>query len=914
MTAKYTFFPWLKRGVSTQVTQADNLGSGGITVNGRAEIDFQLSIKRNDDSNDVMVLNKKVGLYGPGDIIGINSNAIIKTEPGNWITNFEPNYFPYIEFYDEDFPWRYTPAAPAGTKLRPWLFLVVLEESEFTRTGSPGSVLPSINLTNPKVLPPQTETWAWAHVRLNDTLATNTLQSVLQNNPDSACSSLICPRKLKSKTGYYAFLIPSFETGRLAGLGDYEKIATTDSQLPSWGASQAAFPVYYEWYFSTGDSGDFEYLVRQIEAKTVDPGAGKKAVYLNKDSYPNSAISQDVEFDLEGALQVPESSRKAFNNNDLADFGNKVAAFLNTGQVTSDSAVPVITPPVYGKWQTLFNSALSSSAAPLTWINELNLDPRNRAVAAFGTDVFRKKKDEYMEIAWQQIDEVNKANSLIKKTQFASKISEKIFSKHLEPQAEAEFFSITSPVHREIIMGNQTLYYESMKSSNAAITQTPALRRIANTSGTMMRRFSGTVNETKMGFAVQKLNVFSAPIKAIKYRPPANISAQIDLINTAGKNFADFILPQNPGVLPPATSQEIENRLNNSVNAFKTNLTKSINSLPAPVIRQALDLTGVKTAMVSSYNNFYSENGFAKNLVGIKINDVPKNIDYNIQVMAYPKIDLPMYKELRDMSLELFFPNIQLIPNNSFTLFETNNRFIESFLVGLNYEMGRELLWQQYPTDQGGSYFRRFWNNNDNNSLTKTYDIKEISKWSAVLGSNPDPGSNSGDHIVFAIRGDLLKKYPQTVIYAAQSSKDTATNKINGFTNQKYPIFTAKVDPDITFVGFDLSETTVKTQDWYFVLLERPGELKFGLDVNPNSQTINGASVYPNDLTWSHVLIGNNENLNYIKIADTKTQLNLIVKNASNTDIWAKDSACMAYIFFQQPVMVAIEATELLGT
>ncbi len=40
------------------------------------------------------------------------------------------------------------------------------------------------------------------------------------------------------------------------------------------------------------------------------------------------------------------------------------------------------------------------------------------------------------------------------------------------------------------------------------------------------------------------------------------------------------------------------------------------------------------------------------------------------------------------------------------TLLRTNNRFIEAYLVGLNHEMGRELLWREYPTDQRGTYFR----------------------------------------------------------------------------------------------------------------------------------------------------------------------------------------------------------------
>src|SRR5204863_1713128 len=53
----------------------------------------------------------------------------------------------------------------------------------------------------------------------------------------------------------------------------------------------------------------------------------------------------------------------------------------------------------------------------------------------------------------------------------------------------------------------------------------------------------------------------------------------------------------------------------------------------------------------------------------------------------------------------------------------------------------------------------------------------------------------------------------------------------------KTPLFEAKVDPDIYFFGFDLTSLQVKggtqgDQDagWFFVIKERPGEPRFGLD------------------------------------------------------------------------------------
>ena len=71
--------------------------------------------------------------------------------------------------------------------------------------------------------------------------------------------------------------------------------------------------------------------------------------------------------------------------------------------------------------------------------------------------------------------------------------------------------------------------------------------------------------------------------------------------------------------------------------------------------------------------------------------------------MAYPEIDIPMYEPLKKLSDELFLPNLNLIPQNTITLLETNQSFIEAYMVGLNHEFARELLWREYPTDQRGS-------------------------------------------------------------------------------------------------------------------------------------------------------------------------------------------------------------------
>ena len=78
-------------------------------------------------------------------------------------------------------------------------------------------------------------------------------------------------------------------------------------------------------------------------------------------------------------------------------------------------------------------------------------------------------------------------------------------------------------------------------------------------------------------------------------------------------------------------------------------------------------------------------------------------------IMAAPKFPQPMYESLRDLSQQLLLPGLETVEPNSVLGLETNSRFVEAYMVGLNFEMGRELLWRGYPTDQRGTYFDRFW-------------------------------------------------------------------------------------------------------------------------------------------------------------------------------------------------------------
>ena len=107
---------------------------------------------------------------------------------------------------------------------------MVLTEDEFDPVSVPGRPLPSITIKDATALPAADELWAWAHVHVNRSLVPDGVlvsddmatvlprfAATLAENPDLAYSRLVSPRKLRENEAYHAFVVPTFESGRLSG-------------------------------------------------------------------------------------------------------------------------------------------------------------------------------------------------------------------------------------------------------------------------------------------------------------------------------------------------------------------------------------------------------------------------------------------------------------------------------------------------------------------------------------------------------------------------------------------------------------------------------------------------------------------------------------------------------------------------
>ena len=154
--ATYSFLPWLRQGIANTIASAD----GDPAVKTRASVHVELQLSGDAVGGGPALtqpLARDIALYGPGDIVGIDARAVVRTEPRHLVRNFESNYLPAVDFYDEDFPWRYTPAAPDASRLRlrPWITLVVLTEQEFEEGKTIARrPLPLVTIADAGVFPP----------------------------------------------------------------------------------------------------------------------------------------------------------------------------------------------------------------------------------------------------------------------------------------------------------------------------------------------------------------------------------------------------------------------------------------------------------------------------------------------------------------------------------------------------------------------------------------------------------------------------------------------------------------------------------------------------------------------------------------------------------------------------------------
>ena len=173
-------------------------------------------------------------------------------------------------------------------------------------------------------------------------------------------------------------------------------------------------------------------------------------------------------------------------------------------------------------------------------------------------------------------------------------------------------------------------------------------------------------------------------------------------------------------------------------------------------------------------------------------------------IMAAPDLSEPTYQALADISHDWMLPGVDTLPADTTTLVESNRAFINAFLVGMNHELARELLWREYPTDQRGTYSRQFWSHRDTGDPADQYDLTHLLHQAPTLdlqALSDRPGGRSLP-LVLVVKGDLVRRYPGMIVTAANTKKSGAIRAMDPATEIQ-PDFIARLEPDVLLVGFN---------------------------------------------------------------------------------------------------------------
>jgi len=800
-----TFLPWVRQGLAASTARVDTLGAG---VAGSAQRPLTATVNaRRDATADV-----PVRLLGPGDVTGIDPQEIVRTDPRPFASDVEPNYLALVEFDPPDFPWLFTPArADAAGRIRPWLVLVVVEKRDRVLDTARRDRLPTLRAPRAE-LSDLGESWAWAHAQVTTDGATDRarLERAIASRSERTVSRIVCPRRLRPQVTYLACVVPAFEAGRKAGLGEHLVAADLVELGPAWSGGSpdtVLLPVYHHWEFTTGVGGDFESLARRLRPRALPPSVGVLRLDVSNPRWGLQATGLGVA-ELEGALRSPTGLAKPPRETVEAALAQPLRAIL-----TGANAASELTPPSYGLWYTN-EAAVPPPGTPPRWLSDVNLDPRDRLAAGLGTSVVRYEQERLMASAWEQLAEHRHACEKARLTNAAASDTQEQLSRR---QLAEEVAAALQEKHVQPMRPDQLVQVAGPALGDAAPTQAdPAFRRLMRPGGPVAARAGGD----------------GAPAE------PSSVHAAAPPEEAAAAEIALSVAQEELG---------------------RTRATE--------------------------------DERFA------------------------PTFSQPMYESLRDWHEGMLLPGLDGVPPNTIALLETNPRFVEAFMLGLNHELSRELVWRGFPTNRRGTYFRRFWaapaGTADAGSITA------IEEWppDSRLGTHM-PGTGTASELVLLIRGDLLKRFPRALVSAVEAT--WAGGKRVPGTNERPPTFRGTSGADVTFLGFRLTEAEArgstnpaKHPGWFFVLQEQPSEPRFGFDDEDRPARAVDAVAAWDELSWADVA---EDAASSVRVAGRWATKRKPLRSGSPsaTVTWGANSAAMAAITQQAPFRIAIHASEWL--
>lgn len=305
---------------------------------------------------------------------------------------------------------------------------------------------------------------------------------------------------------------------------------------------------------------------------------------------------------------------------------------------------------------------------------------------------------------------------------------------------------------------------------------------------------------------------------------------------------------------------------------------------------------------------------------------IPRMVNHRISapaaglgdIMAAPDLSEPTYQGLAAISHDWLLPGIDTLPADTTSLVESNRSFISAFLVGMNHELARTLLWSEYPTDQRGTYARQFWAHRVTDDPTERFDLQHrLHEAPALtleqLGEKPGQAASP---LVLVVKGELVRRYPGMLVSAARTKLSGSIRTLDPATEVQ-PDFMARLDPDVLLVGFaTMSADDVWAGDgnedtaWWFFFAEHFTEPRFGLDEPAAGDP--AAFTDWNDATWANAVLDPPGRLGADSFTGPPWPKSRPGTPPGPAYDWRGSSSSIAWILMKYPFRRGIRGTDLL--
>ena len=906
---RYTYLRWLRAGAAGAVAGEHGAGLAASRAT------FPVAVR----VSGLGTVTREVSLHGPGDVAGLNPRQIVRRFPRPDATTADASAFAHLELDDPDLPWRYTPfhertaADPAGAVLRaegtlpPWLCLAVVarDVAGVQLAHPPGARLPVLSAPAAE-LPDPAAAAAWAHVQVAGELPAS-FDAV---EPHRALARLVCPRLLTPNTAYLACLVPVFAAGRQAGLGE-PVTAPVDQYAWAAGDATVTLPVYDSWAFTTGPGGDFEALVRRLQQVHLEDlvdesgqplAIGRRPLDVGT---PGFGVPQDpgATADLYGALAL--------------DGTDGTAGAVRAGLLAAVDVADAVAPPVYGRWHAAapVPGAGQPGAWP-GWLTRLNGHPGLRVAAGLGARLVQERQEEFMAACWEQVGAVMEANQLLRQAQLARHAGGALHHRHVAVLAPVTALQLLAPALPRLPSPaagagpRHTQWADVHASCLPVLALSGHWRRVLRPRGPLVRRVERWLTRDGVRPAYDPSGLVEALAAGDRLGPAPNPAPTVRL------PLADVLaaLGRPPKWPDPQPSWADVSRLAGALTTFAKRRPRPPACTPNP-------LAGSAEAAVDAVHPAVTVPRRARARLRLPAGlwDPPDRID---PIMVAPRIHTPMYAALAALGQDWLLPGLQHVPQDSVSALASNQAFVEAFLVGMNHEMARELLWRGYPTDQRGSVFRHFWDRR----LTTTPpaepppDVTPLHTWPAhgALGGHLPPGSTT-DAFVLLLRGELLRRFPQASIFLVRATVQGGVTRPDPVdATAKLPVFSGWLQPDVTFLGFDVTPDEVRganpqtttSPGWFVVIQEQPTQPSFGVSAESGDKGADGRY-----RSWADLGAGDlaATPAGYVDLAATATAQFLAAAPAAGPP-WDGRSDGLAATFLRRPFRLFLHGSDILGT